>query len=88
MYSELCHPPKKVCQENREYRSSRDSGAPTNKLHANYRNRTKFRLIVGSVLHLKRVYEGGGGSNYLQEKNEYFYAYLSYNFHWNPPHLS
>ena len=61
MYSELCHPPKKVCQENREYRSSRDSGAPTNKLYANYRNRTKFRLIVGSVLHLKRVYEGGGG---------------------------
>ena len=60
MYSELCHPPKKVCQENREYRSSRDSGAPTNKLYANYRNRTKFRLIVGSVLHLKRVYEGGG----------------------------
>ena len=36
MYSELCHPPKKVCQENREYRSSRDSGAPTNKLYANY----------------------------------------------------
>ena len=66
MYSELCHPPKKVCQENREYRSSRDSGAPTNKLYANYRNRTKFRLIVGSVLHLKRLYEGGGGNNYLQ----------------------
>ena len=68
MYSKLCHPPKKVCQENREYRSSRDSGAPTNKLHANYRNRTKFRLIVGSVLHLKRVYEGGGGGAIICNK--------------------
>ena len=35
MYFELCHPHKKVFQENREHRFSRDSGAPMNKLYAN-----------------------------------------------------